>query len=99
MFPKDALLLIYAHIRAHLGIQKKFHGIHPSGVHTFFFKNLCVLISETFFQRKTGSHFFPKSSWLFSQNLTIFFLRLFILIPRIMRKLGVFNYDLRNIGE
>jgi len=75
------------------------------------------MIGGTFFQRKTGNHFFPKASCLFCQNLTIFLfvflflknplqkfdylpgLRLFILIPRIMRKLGIFNYDLRNIGE
>ena len=74
MFPKDALLSIYAHIRAHLGIRENFHGIHPSGVHTFFLKkSFCVLIDERF-QRKTGSYFFSRASWLFSQIIFIFFL-------------------------
>jgi len=67
MFPKDALLSIHAHIRAHLGIQKNLHGIHPLGVYTFFFsKSFCVLIDGTFL--------FQKKNWqsLLSKNVLAF---------------------------
>ena len=72
MFPKDAPLSIHAHILVHLGIREKFHGIHPLGVHTFFFKiHLC-----------SDRWIFPKKNWqlfLFKSMLAFLFLLVILL--------------------
>ena len=73
MFPKYVLLSICAFIQSHFGRPGKFHSIHPSGVHTFFFPKTSY-DQRIFFQRRVGSHLFSKACWFFQlDNLFFFF--------------------------